>query len=330
MPRFKVIVTDTITEPLGPERQVLGEVAEVLALDGNCEDDLRGEVEDADGLLVYHNLSVSARTIDRLERCRVIVRCGVGYDNVDGLFARQRSIALLNVPDYGTEDVANTAVGMMLALTRGITALNSRLQAGLGPWSYAQVAPLHRLRGRVFAVVGLGRIGTAAAVRAGALGMQVTFYDPYKDDGYDKALGVRRAETLDELLEQAEVLSLHCPLTDETRHMIDATALAKMPSGSYLINTARGAVVDTGEVVRAIERGQLAGAAIDVLDTEPPRGTEPLIAAWRNPAHAAHHRVIINPHAAFYSEQGLLEMRTSAAEACRRALLGLPLRNVVN
>src|SRR5439155_12624045 len=134
--------------------------------------------------------------------------------------ARERGIPVANVPDYGTEEVADSAIGMALSLARGIHLYNSRLQHAVGPWSYTQAAPIRRLRGRVFGIIGLGRIGTATAVRAKALGMDVAFYDPHKPDGYDKALGLRRVEKLDELLRQSFVLSLHCPLTAETRHIV--------------------------------------------------------------------------------------------------------------
>ena len=228
-------------------------------------------------------------------------------------------------------DVKSTMmIGMTLAMTRGVHLLNSRLRAADGAWSYSLATPLTRLRGQLFGVVGLGRIGTASALRAKALGMGVAFYDPYKPDGYDKALGIRRFETLEELLAGALVVSLHCPLTDETRHIIDAAAIAAMPRGSYLVNTARGAVVDTRALPEAIASGQLAGAAIDVLPQEPPPDDDSLLVAWRDPDHPAHHRLILNPHSAFYSEEGLLEIRQKTAEACRRAVLGLPLRNVVN
>jgi len=160
--------------------------------------------------------------------------------------------------------------------------------------------------------------------------MQVVFYDPYKPDGYDKALGVRRVETLGELLAESLVVSVHCPLTDETHHMIDAAAVAKMARGSYLVNTARGAIVDTLALPEALASGQLAGVGLDVLETEPPPDDHPLVLAWRDPQHPAHHRLIVNPHAAFYSEEGLLDIRVKTAEACRRAVLGQPLRNVVN
>lgn len=331
--KAKLVITDFITGDATPELGVLGDMATVEALDAYGEADLVGRIEDADAIMLYHNLSLTRRTIERLTRCKLIVRCGVGCDNVDHAFARSRGIPVANVPDYGTEEVADSAIGLTLALTRGIHLLNSRLRQApdrRGPWMYTQAAPLHRLRGRVFAIVGLGRIGTATALRARALGMDVCFYDPYQPDGIDKALGVRRVESLEALLGEAFVLSLHCPLTPQTQHLIDAAAMERMPRGSFLINTARGAVVDTAAVPAAIASGRLAGAGIDVLESEPPRADDALVNAWLDPAHPAHHRVIINPHAAFYSHEGLMDMRIKGAEACRRALLGLPLRNVVN
>ena len=179
-------------------------------------------------------------------------------------------------------------------------------------------------------MVGLGRIGSATALRAKSLGMDVVFYDPYKPDGYDKALGIRRAETLDELLKSVFVLSMHTPLTPETRGMINAQTIARMPRGSFLVNTSRGAVVDTSAIPPAIAAGQLAGAGIDVLAIEPPPADDPLLNAWRDPGHPAHHRVIVNPHSAFYAEEGLLDMRLKGAQTVRNALLGQRLRNVVN
>ncbi len=328
--RGKAVITDFISGSMETERGILGDVADVVALDAYSEDALVGHVENADALMLYHTVSITEKTISRLGRCKLIVRCGVGYDNVDWRLARKHNIAVANVPDYGTEEVADSAIGLTLALTRGISQLNSKLREGSGPWSHLQSAPGYRLRGRTFAIVGLGRIGSAAALRAKALGMKVVFYDPYVADGLDKALGVTRVETLDELLAQAHVLSLHCYLSPETRHIIGAAELAKLPRGSFLVNTSRGAVLDTTAVPDAIASGQLAGAGIDVLEVEPPPADHPLIAAWRNPAHAAYHRVIINPHAAFYSEEGLMDMRVKGSEACRRAILDLPLRNVVN
>jgi D-3-phosphoglycerate dehydrogenase/C-terminal binding protein len=328
--RKKVVISDFIADELEPENKILGDMADVAALNGYVEEDLAGRIEDADAIMLYHNLELTRKTIERLTNCKLIVRCGVGYDNVDHRFARERGIAVANVPDYGNEEVADSAIGLMLSLTRGIHPLNSLLRAGVGPWRYSQVAPLYRLRGRTFGVVGLGRIGTAAVLRAKAFGMNVVFFDPYKPCGYDKALGITRIENFDELLAQSHILSLHCALTPETRHLIDRQAIAKLPRGAYLINTARGAVIDTTVVPDALASGQLAGVGIDVLDHEPPAADHPLLTAWRDPNHPAHHRLIINPHSAFYSEEGLMDMRVKGSDACRRALKGQPIPNLVN
>jgi C-terminal binding protein len=321
-PRGKVVVCDFITEPLDTERRILGDVADVVALEAKSENELAGKVEDADAIMLYHIARIGAATIQRLQRCRLIVRCGVGFDNVDLEAASAKGIYVANIPDYGTEDVADTALAMALSLARGIHFQNSRLQRGEGPWSYTQVQPLHRLRGRVFGVIGIGRIGTAAALRAKAFGFEVIFYDPYVPQGADKALGIRRVETLEELLGQAHIVSLHCPLNQETRHIINRQSLRHMMPGSYLVNTARGAVVDGHAVVEALAGGHLAGAALDVLEGEPPSPDDPLIRAWRNPNHPAHDRLIVNPHAAFYSEEGLLDMRVKGSRNCRRVLIG--------
>jgi C-terminal binding protein len=328
--RAKVVITDFVSEPLDRERRILSELADVHALGAKSEDELRGRIEDADIVMVYHYLGLSAQTIARLERCKLIVRCGVGFDNVDCAAARARGITVANIPDYGTEDVADSAIGLMLALTRGIHPLNSRLRRSHGEWSYTQAAPLLRLRGRVFGIIGIGRIGTAAALRAKALGMDVAYYDPHAPQGRDKSLGIRCVETLEELLAQSHVVSAHCPLTPETHHIVNHRTIALMPRGSYLVNTSRGSVVDVLAVLSALESGHLAGAGIDVLETEPPANDHPLIRAWRDPNHPAHDRLILNPHAAFYSEEGLTDMRVKGSQNCRRVLLGQTPFNVVN
>jgi D-3-phosphoglycerate dehydrogenase/C-terminal binding protein len=329
--RARVVITDFIDDELLIERAILGDLADVVALNALSETELRGKIEHADAIMLYHNLGLSAQTINGLDNCRLIVRCGVGFDNVDHQLARQLGIPVANVPDYGTEEVADSAIGMLLALTRGIHQYNVALQQSTTtPWMYTLAKPLFRLRGRVLGIVGLGRIGIATAIRAKALGMDVRFYDPLRADGFDKAVGVTRVDSLRALLEVSHVVSLHCPLNDETMHMINQESLAWLPRGAYLVNTARGGVVDVAAIPQAIASGQLAGAAIDVLTDEPPRADNPLVAAWRDPNHPAHQRVIVNPHAAFYSEEGLDDMRRKGAEACRRALLGEPLRNIIN
>lgn len=225
----KVVITDYIVEPLEFERSVLEGVAEVIALDARSEADLDGRIEDADAIMIYHYLKLDRARIETLEKCRLIVRPGVGYDNIDIAAARERGIPVCNVPDYGTEEVADSALGMTLVLSRGTHFLNSRLRRGLGAWDVTQATPIRRLRGRVFGVVGCGRIGSAAALRAKAFGFDVVFYDPYLPDGVEKALGVRRVDRLDDLLVQSHVVSLHCPLTSETRGLIGGAEIGRMP-----------------------------------------------------------------------------------------------------
>ncbi|MFO0804586.1 MAG: C-terminal binding protein [Gemmataceae bacterium] len=328
MPRFRVVVADFVTDALQPEREILGDIADIVALDANTESDLLGKIEDADAVMVYHNIAITKTTIATLKNCKLIVRCGVGFDNVDHVFARSRNIPVGNVPDYGTEEVADSAIGMALALRHQL--LRNRLQRGAGGGRTCRVRRSCGCGDRVFGIIGLGRIGAAAAVRAKALGMDVAFYDPLKADGWDKALGIRRVEKLDDLLKQSFILSVHCPLTPDSKHIIDARAISLMPKGSFLVNTARGGCVDATAIPEAIRNGTLAGAAIDVLPQEPPPADHPLLVAWRDRNDPCHDRVILNPHSAFYSEEGLLDMRVKGAQACRRALLGEPLRNVVN
>lgn len=326
---FRVVVTDFISEPLTCERELLGDLATVEAPLALSEADLVGRVETCDAIMLYHFISLTAATIDRLERCRLIVRCGVGYDNVDLAAAKRRGIPVANVPDYGSEEVADSAIGMLLSLTRGINRQNTELQAGRGPWIYETVRPLHRLRGRSLGIVGLGRIGIATAIRAKALGLAVSFYDPYVPDGLDKAVGVRRVESFEQLARESEILSFHCPRTAETQHMLNATTVRWLPRGAYVVNTARGGVVHAAAVVDALADGHLAGAALDVLEVEPPAADDPVIRAWRDPSHPAWSRLILNPHAAFYSEEGLLDMRIKGSQNVRRVLLGDAPRNRV-
>ncbi len=327
--QFKIVITDFIADTLDIEKGIAGEAADVIALNAFHEKDLEGRIEDADAIIMYHTVSVTRKTIDRLKQCKLIVRAGVGVDNVDHVYARALNLPVANIPDYGSEEVADTAIGMMLSLTRGIAFLNSRLRDGQGEWSYTQVQPLTRLRGMGLGIVGLGRIGTATALRAKALGMDVIFYDPYKPDGSDKALGIRRTETLETLLEQVKVVTLHCPLTPETHHLMNNQTLEYLPMGAYLVNTARGSVVDTAAISNALSSGRLNGAAFDVLEKEPPVD-DPLVQAWKNPDHPAYHKVLVNPHAAFYSEEGLKEIRVKSTHACMRAVLGGKIRNIVN
>ena len=326
----RVYVTDFIAEPCEIERRILGDIAEVVALDVPNETELPGQIEDATAIMMYHCVEMSKPLINSLRNCKLIIRCGVGYDNIDIDAAFARGIPVANVPDYGTEEVADSAIGMALALARGIHLHNIRLQREEGNWTHHAAVPLARLRDRTFGIVGLGRIGGAVALRAKSLGMNVAFFDPYIADGIDKSLGIRRMESLDELLCISHILSLHTPGSTETQNLLNADAISLLPKGAFLINTARGTITDPNAIIDALACGHLAGAAIDVLPKEPPPPDSAFLKAWRDPSHPAFSRLILNPHGAFYSEEGMDDMRIKGSENCRRAILGEAIRNVVN
>jgi phosphoglycerate dehydrogenase-like enzyme len=317
MPRFQVVVTDSLAE-MGPERGLLADIADIALLQTNDEADVARHATAADVLLVYHTIKLTERSIGKLARCRGIIRCGVGYDNVDLQAAGRHGIVVCNVPDYGTEEVADHALLMLLAIARRFIPSNQAVRGG--SWDCQVAFGTPRLRGRTLGIVGCGRIGTAMVVRARALGMRVVIYDPYRPDGVEKSLGVERSYRLEELLAQAEFISLHCPLTAETRHLLNAHTLALVPRGAYVINTARGPCVDGAALVAALDSGLVAYAALDVVEEEP----------LRDERLRRHERIVLTPHTAFYSVEGFQEMRSKGAVEARRIMLGEAPRNVVN
>jgi phosphoglycerate dehydrogenase-like enzyme len=312
-----VVVTDHLAEA-GVEREVLDPVADVLLLETSDERVVAQRGSSADVLLVFHDIKLGAPALSALERCRAVVRCGVGFDNIDLEEAGRRGIVVCNVPDYGTEEVADHALMLLLALARRLVPLDRAVRQGA--WDVRTVFGAPRLRSRTLGLVGCGRIGTALALRARALGMRVVFHDPYLPDGVEKALGVERARSLEELLPRAEFLSLHCPLTRETHHVLNARTLGLLPRGAYVINTARGGCVDAGALLDALDEGRVAYAALDVLEREP-LDDERLV---------RHPRVLLTPHVAFYSVEGFNEMRSKGAQEARRVLEGERVRNPVN
>jgi C-terminal binding protein len=315
--RAHVFVTDTLPE-VGPERKILEDLAEVTLLQTYDETDVAKHGPDADVLLVYHTIKLTERSIATLAKCKGIIRCGVGYDNVDIEAAGKRGIVVCNVPDYGTEEVADHALLMLLAIARRLLPAHQSVRDG--KWDFSVAIETPRLRGRTLGVIGCGRIGTAMVLRAKALGMRVVFYDPIKPDGLEKALGVERCHRLDDLLKQAEFVSVHCPLTPQTKHILNAKTLALCPKGVYVINTARGPCVDPTGLLHALDSGQVAYAALDVVEGEPN-----IPEAIRQ-----HPRIVLTPHTAFYSIEGYQEMRSKGAEEARRILTGEAVRNTVN
>lgn len=305
-------------EDCQPEAEILAGCASTRLLHLKDEVEFEPFCERAAALIVWHQIDVTAKTIRRLKGTRIIVRNGVGFENVNVAAAAQSGIPVANVPDYGTEEVADHAMTLCLTLNRQLRSLLD--DVGRGRWRWQTAWGCRRIRGQVFGIVGCGRIGTATALRAKAFGFDVGFYDPYVPPGHEKAIGVGRVHSLLNLIENADVVSLHVPLTNETIHMFDTPQLRAMKRNAYLINTARGPVVRHTALAEALEQGWIAGAALDVLEDEP-LGIE-LYTRFPN--------CIITPHSAFYSQESVLEMRHASARIVRDALLHGRFRNVVN
>lgn len=286
--------------------------------------------ETADALLVWHEVKIDAALIDCLRNCRIIVRAGVGFDHIDLEAAGRAGIPVCNTPDYGTSEVADHAIALMLAFKRGIPAYHDRLrQDAAGLFDAAAVSQVARIRGRRIAIIGLGRIGTATALRAKAFGMEVVGYDPYLPRGQEIALGVTRVDTLEEALDRADVVSLHTPLTAETRGMIGARAFGLMAPHAILVNTARGAIVDIDALWEALRMNEIAAAGLDVLPKEPPPD-HPLIKAYQDQEDWIRDRLILTPHAAWISEASREDARRLSTETLVQYLVDGRLRNCVN
>lgn len=325
--KFKVPITDYVSPPAVCEEKVLADVAEVPCLEQVEESGLTGKIEDADALIVFHTIRISASSIRRLRKCRAIVRCGVGYDNVDLAAAGAKGIYVCNVPDYGTEEVADHAMALMLACARGLPLTEKGLRKTLAPWNFLAASPLRRLAGATLGIIGLGRIGTAVALRAKGFRLKIVACDPYLPDGYDKALGVTMLP-LNELMAVSDIVSVHTPLTPETTQIVGAAQLAKMKPHGILINTARGKCVDVQAVAESLRDGKIGGAGLDVLPDEPPAKDDLIVRLWQQGDPPVN--LILTPHNAFYTEQSREEMRTKAAMEVRRVLTGEKPRNVVN
>lgn len=313
----KIGITDYVQPPFEIEREALGEGWELvnLAIE-NPEDFNQARVAELDALLVWH-AAISQEVADRLESCRMVVRYGVGYDLVDVDALERSNIIFCNTPDYGTEEVADTAAAMILQQVRRLPEYDYHCRHYASGWQEHTLAPLARTSQMTLGVIGVGRIGTALMRRMRNFGFRLLGFDPYLPSGHEKALGYERIQELDRLLELSDVVSIHCPATDETRGMVNADFFARMKPGSVFVNTARGTILESLDALeQALRSGQLRAAALDVLPQEPP-GVHSLIDAWRNDAPWLRGRLVITPHTAYYSEAAWREMRFKAAETVR-------------
>lgn len=313
---MKVLVTDYAWKDLEIERKTLSAIsATIVAAEIGDEDELIQLAVEADGILTNWK-QVTRKVIANAPKCRAIVRYGVGLDNIAVQHATELGIVVANVPRYCIEEVSDHALALLFALARKVTLFDRGIKAGV--YDLKSGTPMYRVRGKTLGLVGFGNIGRMLGRKAQALGLKVIVYDR----------GTRRAAeedvqrvTFEELLRTSDYISLHVPLTPQTRHLFDHEAFQQMKSSAFLINTARGDIIDANALLEALDDGLIAGAALDVLSKEPPNPADPLL---------LHPNTIITPHAAFNSEESLQELRHTAASEMLAVLSGRLPQNLVN
>jgi len=312
-----VAVTDSVFPNLNAATAVVSTIGADLKLaKSSSPEDILAVAKDADAVLTTY-AKVTGEMIPQMPKVKIIARFGIGVDNVDIPVATSKGIVVTRVPDYCLDEVSDHAMALLLALIRKIPSSNARTQAG--EWKMPAVVPIHRLRGTVLGLVAFGQIPQLVAPKAKAFGMRVVTYDPYIPDEVLKRAGVERVE-FDELVGISDYISIHTPLMPATHHLFNADVFSRMKPGAYIVNTARGPIIDEAALAQALDKKQIAGAALDVMEKEPP-GSSPLF---------GRDNIIITPHTSFYSEESLVDLQTKAAEEVVRVLTGQAPKNPVN
>jgi D-3-phosphoglycerate dehydrogenase len=300
------------------EKGVLSRIdAAIRPVNNLAAPEARAALQDADALMVTLQ-HVTAEIIATMKRCQVISRAGTGVDTIDVAAATTRGIWVAYVPDYSIDEVSTHAITLLLAQARGLAPLLESTRRGR--WDSMASGPLHRLKGQTLGVLGFGRIGQATAEKGRGLGLNVIVHDPYLNQVAVERIGVRPVN-VETLARESDYISLHAPLLESTRHIVNAQFLAAMKPTAYLINAARGPLIDEAALLAAVRTGQIAGAALDVLPVEPPAPDNPLL---------HEERILVTPHSAWYSEEAKIDLRTRCAEEVVRVLQGEKPRSPVN
>ncbi|TET07671.1 MAG: C-terminal binding protein [Candidatus Atribacteria bacterium] len=313
--RPKVVITDCDHPSVEIEKEILSEInPEFILAYCNTEDEVIEAAKDADGIINQY-APITRRVIESLKRCKVIARYGVGVDNIDVEAATEYKIIVANVPDYCVDEVSTHTIALILACVRGITLLDRKIRDKI--WDFTLAKPLFRTKGKTLGLFGLGRIAKMVAQKASGFGFRVVAYDPYVSK---VNIGVKLVE-LSQLLSDSDFISIHSPLTDETRHSFGENELKAMKKTAYLINTSRGPIINEKDLYIALKEKWIAGAALDVMEKEPPDWESSLLKL---------NNLIITPHISFYSEESYVELKTKTAKAVLSVLKGGLPRAMVN
>lgn len=304
MKKYKVVFTDHEFGKVDIERKILNPIgAEVIDLQSKDPETIKKHCRDADALLNLY-AKLTSDVIKEFTQCKIIVRLGVGFDNVDLPTATEKGIYVANVRDYGNHEVSTHAIALLLSCARKTVWLNDSTKKR--NWSYSHLKPIYRLwENQVLGLVGFGKIARYAAKKAQAFGLKVYAFDPFVSAKEMHEMDVTKKEDLGELLSESDFVSVHAPLNKDTYHMISVPQFRMMKQTAYIINTARGSVIDEGALYKAVKENWIAGAGLDVMEQEPPQADNPLLDL---------ENIIITPHTAYYSEESLFILRETAAK----------------
>jgi|SRR5579863_873240 len=317
MNRNLVAVTDSVFPNLDPARAVLSKIGAELRLAKETTPEAILQVaNNADAVMVTY-AKITGEMIQQMPQCQIVARFGIGVDNVDIPAATTAGIVVTRVPDYCVDEVSDHTMALLLALVRKVPLANACAHAGR--WDLSVAVPVHRLRGCVLGLVGFGKIAQLVATKAKAFGLKIVTYDPYVSREITASADVDAVD-FDELIKASDFISIHTPLVPETHTRFNDDVFRRMKPTAYLINTARGPIVDEVALAHALDAGQLAGAALDVLSQEPPTSSSLF----------GRGNVILTPHMSFYSVESLVELQTKAAEDVVLVLTGQTPRNPVN
>jgi D-3-phosphoglycerate dehydrogenase len=310
---FKVIMAADLALTPQMEEILAGADAQLVGIDCPTEDLIIENCREADAVLVGANQPFTRRAILALERCRILSRLGVGVNNIDLPAATEKGIPVSIVPDFCVPEVSDHAIAFLLVFARAIVPLSEASREGLWRGGMARLHhPLRRLCGQVLGLVGMGRIGESVARKAAAFGMRIVVFDPFLAAEKAQQVGAELV-SFERLLGESDYISIHAPLTKETRHLFDLAAFRKMKATAYVINCARGGLIDEAALLKALREGYIAGAGLDVTDPEPPKVDNPLLQL---------DNILVTPHASYNSLESDLELRRSACEAVVQVLRG--------
>ena len=315
---WKTLITDYAWHSIEPERQVLAEIgAELIAAETGDEAELLTLAPTMDGILTCWK-PLREPVIAAATKCQIIGRCGIGLDNIDVEVATEHGIVVTNVPAYCVDEVSDHAMGLLLACARKIPRFNRAVRDGV--WDQNIGPAMHRIRGKTLGIIGFGRIGQAIIPKAKAFGLTINVCSPRTDPERIRQHGAQKV-SFQELLTRSDFITIHAPLTTETEHLFSVAEFRAMKPTAFLINTARGGIVDTTALTEALRNGDIAGAGLDVLETEPPESDTELLTL---------ENVVVTPHVAFISEESILDLEVTAARCVAQVLTGQLPESIVN